>query len=140
MSETYASEAEAAYLCTLEIETTPGVWFEIGEIKGIQQPDGQVEALDRTHMKSPGRAKEKAAGLIDYGTVTYPMNWVPGSTSDAYIRAWRKKGDTRNARITLQPENEQQVFPAHVAGYSGEANVGEIKAASLTLEVDGETV
>lgn len=135
-----ASEAAIAYDCTLQVETVPGsdVWFDIAELKSIMKPNPQVDRQEVTHMKSPGRAREFKAGLKDYGTVNYGINYIANGQVDNYIEEWFDEGDTRRVRLLVMPFNATRTFPAHPTGYPAEAGVGEVYEAELELSVDGE--
>lgn len=135
----FLSEVPIAYKCSLEVETTwmANDWVELAEIKNAVKPHPTVDAVDVTHMRSPGRAKEKKAGLADYGSVDYDLNWIPNGLTDEYIEVWRESGETRRTRLTLRPGGATRTFPSHVEDYTGEAQVGEAMTAQLTLSVDG---
>lgn len=137
-----ASETEVAYECTLEVETFAGsgVYFELAEIKTVMKPNPQVEQVDVTHMKSPGRAREKKAGMIDYGTVTYGINWVPNGDTDDFIENWIDSGETRSTRLTVNPFGATRTYPSHPVGYPAEAEVGQPYEATIELSVDGAVV
>ncbi len=136
-----ASEAVVGFDVTLEAETSSGsgVFTELAEITNVTPPNAQVNDVEVTHMKSPGRAREFRPGLTDYGTATFEMNWIPSSATDNFILAWRADGSTRAVKVTY-PDGEVDTFPAYPQGYETGAQIGEKLSATLTLKVAGAVV
>jgi len=71
------------------------VLTELVEVKGFTLPNGTVEQLDATHLKSPNRRREKIAGMIDDGDLVVRLNYVPGSPTDLLIMQAFTEGDIR---------------------------------------------
>ena len=71
------------------------VLTELVEVKGFTLPNGEVEQLDATHLKSPNRRREKIAGMIDDGDLEVRLNYVPGSATDLLIMQAFTEGDIR---------------------------------------------
>lgn len=134
-----ASEAVVAFDVTVEVETATGsgVYQELAEITNVTPPNAQVNQVEVTHMKSPGRAREYKPGLTDYGSVTCEMNWIPSSVTDLFLLDWRADGTTRSMRLTY-PDGETDTFPASFEGYEVGAQIGEKLSATLTAKVAGD--
>ena len=73
-----------------------GALTELIEVKGFTLPNGTVEQLDATHLKSPNRRREKIAGMIDDGDLVVRLNYVPGSATDLLIMQAFTEGDIRS--------------------------------------------
>jgi len=121
---------------TVEVETTTGVWFELGLVGNVTPPNEQVDEVDITHMKSPDATRQFIQGLANPGDMTMDINYVPGNDTDEYIIAWRASRETRNVRITY-PTDVVDTFPAFVKGYAPSLAVGDKSGAQLTLKVAG---
>lgn len=135
-----ASAALIAYGSTLEVETAPGsgIFTTIAEIKSVSKPNPSVDEAEVTHMTSPGRAKEFIAGLADYGEIEFDINWVPSSSTDIFIEAWRSSGLNRSVRVTYGQTTAKDTFLAFVKGYEAGASApGEVLSGTLTLRVAG---
>jgi hypothetical protein len=121
----------------LEIETSTGVWYKIGEVRGITPPNAQASEEDATHMESPGGMIETIQGLTDPGDMSLEMNYRPGDAKDVYILAWRTAATNRNARITYST-GAVDTFPSFVKGYTpGQMTPKGILVNTLTLRVAG---
>lgn len=129
-----------AYGSTLEVENAAGsgVFVKIAKIKSVTKPNPSTDEVETTHMESPGRAKEFEAGLSDYGTIDYDLNWEPGGTTDTFIEAWRASGETRATRVKYGNTAVRDTFPAFVQSYEAGASApGELLTGTLTLRVAG---
>lgn len=73
-----------------------GALTELVEVVSFTLPNGTVEQLDATHLKSPNRRREKVAGMIDDGDLQVTLNYVPGSATDLLIMQAFTEGDTRS--------------------------------------------
>lgn len=134
-----ATEAEIAYEMGLEVETAAGsgVYFELGEVTEIPEPNEQVDQQEATHMKSPGRRKEFVAGLTDPGDMAIQGNYIHGSPTDAFIKAWRLSGENRSTRIVFEDATGTE-FPSFVTGYDKPHSVGQVRKFTLNLKVAGD--
>lgn len=77
------------------------VLTQLGEIITLTPPDPVTADIEATHMQSPNRRKEYISGLIEDGSGTFEMNYVPGSATDALIRAAQSDGKARSYKIVL---------------------------------------
>lgn len=77
-------------------DNNSGSLTELVEVKSFTLPNGTVEQLDATHLKSPGRRREKIAGMIDDGDLSVTLNYVPGSVTDLLIMQAFTEGDIRS--------------------------------------------
>lgn len=81
---------------SFKFDNDSNVLTELVEVKSFTLPNGTVEQLDATHLKSPNRRREKVAGMIDDGDLVVTMNYVPGSATDLLIMQAFTEGDTRS--------------------------------------------
>ena len=137
-----ASDAIIGYGTTFSVETVAGngIYVELAEITNLTPPNMSVDDIEVTHMQSPDRTKEFIAGLADPGEMSLEMNFIPGSSSDDLILAWRAAGDTRSCRIDYADNSAVDTFPAYVKSYSSTMGVAEALKASLSLKVAGAVV
>lgn len=92
---------------------------ELVEVVSFPLPDDEVDDVEVTHLKSPGKRREYISGLIDGGTVDVELNWIPGSVTDALIRTAKAAGDTRTIVFTVPDGDDgwEITTSAYVKGY-----------------------
>ncbi len=106
-------------------DNNSGALTELVEVVSFTLPNGQTEQLDATHLKSPGRRREKVAGMIDDGDLTVVINYIPGEATDLLLSQAHTEGDTRSC-------------DAFVSGYDrGEIVADGIKQATVTFTLSG---
>jgi hypothetical protein len=100
------TEARIGWGGELHVSTdaTEANLVELVEVVECGFPSDEVDEVEATHLKSPGRRKEFISGLIDGGTFTATMNYVPGSATDLLLTAAKDAGDARAIRIVV-PDN-----------------------------------
>lgn len=135
------SDAIPGYGTGFFVEDAAGsdVFVEMGEVTEVTPPDESTEQIDVTHMKSPGRTREFAQGMIDAGQGSFGINWIPGNPTDVFLRAWRASGETRACRIDY-PNDTRDTFPAFITGVSKTMPVADKLAATINLKIAGEVV
>lgn len=123
---------------------TPSVLTEIAEIISITPPNPQTDAVESTHFKSPGRAREYVPGLIEFGEIQIGINYVAGGASDLIVTGAQADDDARPAKIVI-PTNAVGVpsglwgfsFNAIVTGYEKDIPIDDRMTAIITLRVAG---
>lgn len=118
----------------------PATLVQLVEVTAFPFPEDQVADVKATHMLSPGRREEYIAGLIDGGTGDVVMNYVPGSATDALIRAALAAGDARAFRIhLLQPDATYYEIDVTVIvkGYKRSAPIDNRMDATMTVRFTG---
>jgi hypothetical protein len=113
---------------------TPTSFTYLAEIYDITPPSSTIDQLDVTHMQSPDRNREFIPGLSDPGEFSFEMNYVPGSTSDASLRA--AKGKRKWCRVTF-PNGRQLLFFASLQTYEPAAPTDDKMTASVSFKVSG---
>lgn len=121
-------------------DNNSGTLTEWVEVKGFTLPNGTVEQLDATHLKSPNRRREKVAGMIDDGDLTVRLNYVPGSTTDVNIMQAFTEGDLRDymAVVPRATTDWEITGTAFIAGVDrGEITPDGIMEVTVTLTLSG---
>lgn len=114
---------------------------ELSEVVSFTLPNGQVEQIDATHLKSPNRHREFIAGMIDDGDLSVVLNYVPGGASDALIREAKADGKTRAfmAVVPRATANWEVNGTGIVTGWDrGEVVADGVMRGTLTLKVSGD--
>lgn len=137
-----ATNASLGYGSTFEmwnVDAGPPAYVTLAEVFAITPPNESTDLVDVTHMQSPDRRRETIAGFTDGGEGTVEMNFVPGSATDALIRAVRTAGDNVSCRITF-PNGATWTFDASVTGYEIDNPVDDRMTATLTFAASGSVV
>jgi predicted secreted protein len=133
------TEASIGYGTLLEVSTDNEVtWHPVGEVTNITPPSDAVDAVDATHMQSPGRTREFIAGLSDPGECSIEQNFVPGSDAEVRLRAIKAAGTRAKWRITW-PNAVSWRFTGFITGIEATAPVDDKMAATVTIKVTGAT-
>lgn len=114
-------------------------WTELAFVGDVEMPDEQVDEVEVTHMKSPGRRKQFIAGLNDGGEVGVPMNYIPGSATDMLLRSIKTSGEQVLIEITLPAPSGQtavpETFSGYLSGYARTAPVNDKMTATATFRL-----
>jgi predicted secreted protein len=130
------TEADLGYGLTYEIYHN-GLYVKVAELYDLQPGEETADRVDATHYESPGRRRERIAGLIDVGTGTGSFNFKPNNSTHQMLRARKLAADATNHRITY-PDGETCVYPAIVTGISQALPIDDRMTASFTFEVSGD--
>jgi predicted secreted protein len=119
-----------------------GVLTELEEILSVTPPNPQVDDVEATHFKSPGRRREYISGLIEDGEGVFEMNYVPGSDTDELIREALEAGDDREYKIVVPDGDFGWAISGTciVKGYERNIPIDDRMTASLTVRFTGETL
>jgi hypothetical protein len=138
---TYASEATIGYLAEWRIgmdNGSPETMVAVAQVATIQFGDMNAPVINKTHLRSPGRAHEKIATIRDLGpfTMTGQLNMKHGSHNNAGGDGFLTPGGMialhrglveRNMEIELNDGSPETVLPFR--GVINSLNLGQ-----LTLE------
>lgn len=137
--------AEIGYGLTLAVSdaapaTTPS--NTIGNITSFTPPAPTRDIIDVTSASSPNMAREFIAGLIDYGTATFEMNFEPGDALDTLLRTISLERAPRTWRASYGQYTpaETITFRAFLTAYEPSSPFDDKMTASVTLKVTGEPV
>lgn len=114
---------------------------ELVEVVSFTLPNSTTETLDATHLKSPGRKREKIAGLIDDGDIQIVVNYIPGGATDVLVRAAKAAGDARDfmAVIPRETANWEIEGAGIVTGWDrGEIVADGVMRGTITLTISGD--
>jgi len=125
---------------TFQVENAAGsgVYVALAELTSMTPPSATVDQIDVTNMDSPDLTREYIGGFSDPGECSMGMNFVPGSTTDDFIFAWRLANDVRSCKITW-PNAVVWTFSGFITGYEIEAPFDDKMSATLTLKVSSST-
>jgi len=141
------TEARIGWGGELHVSTdnTEANLVELVEVVECGFPSDEVDEVEATHLKSPGRRKEYIAGLIDGGEFTATMNYVPGSATDLLLTAAKVAGTTRCIRIVIPDDSGtgaadwNMVTHAFIKKYAPDSMTTAAKITStVTFRVTGD--
>lgn len=89
----------------LSTDNTEANLVELAEVVDTDFPQDEAAEEEATHLKSPGKRKEFLQGLIDGGSCSVTMNYVPGSATDLLLTAAKEVGTTRKVRFVIPDES-----------------------------------
>jgi len=130
--------AEIGYGLTFGVESSPGSgsYTTLAQVFNVVPPSATVDQVDVTNYGSASRTREFVAGLSDPGSVSVEMNYTAGSTTDAFILAWRASGLNRSCRITYA-DGATVTFSGTVESYTPSAPLDDKKTATLGIKASG---
>lgn len=111
----------------------------VAEITAISIPASETAEVEATHFTSADRRREYIAGLIEDGEGTFEMNLVPGSTSDATIRAAQAAGATRAYEIVIpKPSGTWKITGSCIVRkYERNVPIDDKMTATMTVRFTG---
>jgi len=104
------SEATISWGSEFWLADKDGTLVELDEVTEMPSEQDEGDDVDVTHFKSPGRRKEYKAGLIEPGTSTLSMNWLPGSPTHLLIMDAHASGEPRAYREIISDGTENKVW------------------------------
>jgi len=114
---------------------------ELIQVKSFTLPQDEVEQVETSHLKSPGRRREYAPGMIEGGEFEVVLNFRAGSDTDQLLAAALVAGDNRDFKAVI-PERGTPVWDIEgeciIAGYDrGEVNIDDAMEATVTCKITG---
>jgi len=118
---------------------TPGALTELAEVFALTPPNEQVDDVETTHYKSPGRTREYIQGLIDAGEADVQMNYSPGSATDILIRGAKAAGNRAYKIELLDDAGDiwEITGNCYVKGYEREIPIDDRMTATMTVRFAG---
>ncbi|EGI55100.1 hypothetical protein SUS17_2109 [Sphingomonas sp. S17] len=136
------SEAQIAWGGEFWLANAQNVLVELDEVVEINPPEDAADDVTVTHMKSPGKRVERKPGMIDPGTGTAVLNYIPGSPTDILVR-----GAMHKVRAFKQViPDEDGAGKVQIEGFlyiksrSRPMKVGELMQTTLNLQFTGNSV
>lgn len=115
------------------------VLTKIAELIEIGLPNPQVDEVEATHFESPDRAKEYIPGLTDNGEITFGINFIAGSATDALITEAISSGEVRAMEVIVPAGTGSQTFAfsGMIRGYEKSVPINDRQTATVTVRVNG---
>lgn len=125
------SDAIAALNTTLSyvVSTGPVVKSEVINVVSINAPDGEMGKAETGHLKST--IKTKRPTLLDPGTVSLTIQWIPKDTVHQAVRALYYAKEQKTWEITYSDGSEDE-FEGFITKFTPSAGGNE---ENLTAEV-----
>lgn len=115
---------------------SPEVYTSITEVTNISGPGGGASEIDTTDLNST--AKEFRLGLVDNGSITLSLNFIPANVQHALLRTKSISGVSTNFRLTFTDSPATLwTFAAFVQELSIENGVDGVTTGSVTLRITG---
>lgn len=136
----YSSEGNIGYGAQWKIgqKNSPESFVAVAQVDTIQFGDMTAGIINKTHLRSPGRAHEKIATIRDMGpfTMTGTLNMAHGSQNNAGgdgfttggLIAIHRSLEERNQQIVL-PTSPEVTLPFR--GVISKLNLGELSLEGL---------
>lgn len=117
------------------------VLTELVQVKSFTLPQDEVEQVETSHLKSPGRRREYAPGMIEGGEFEVVLNFRAGSDTDTLCQDALNDGLNRDFKAVI-PERGIPVWDVEgecvVVGYDrGEVNIDDAMESTLTCKITG---
>jgi len=114
---------------------------ELLQVKSFTLPQDEVEQVETSHLKSPGRRREYAPGMIEGGEFEVVLNFRAGSDTDQLLAEALVAGDNRDFKAVI-PERGVPVWDIEgeciISGYDrGEVNIDDAMEATVTCKITG---
>jgi predicted secreted protein len=115
--------------------------IQVGETLGLPLPERTKETIDATHQNSDGGWREFIGGLKDGGEMTIDVNYVPGDTGQAAMRAAFAYDGAVYLLMTCPTVPPTQLnFRAIAIGDSGDMPFDDKMTGTFTLKVTGPPI
>lgn len=118
---------------------TPATFTPIAELRSLKRDGPKQEEIDVTNhnQATVSRCMEFIMGLIDPGSASLGISWVPGNTSHRLLWDDLIAGTKRDYKIELFDSSETEAFSAFVMDCSREFPVDDVLSADIELRVTG---
>jgi hypothetical protein len=133
-----ASAAVAGIGTQLKIGDGGGseVFTTIGEVKDITGPAVTVDIVEVTNMDSPSFFKEYIPTLKDGGEVTFDVNYIGTSTTQAQLVTDYGNRTRRNFQlVTTHASPKTIAFAAYITNLSHSFPIADAVKRSVTLRI-----
>ena len=132
--------AKTGYLGEFWLGNTTNVLTELIEVVSFSLPNGEVETVEATHLKSPNRRREFISGMIEDGELEVVLNYVPGSTTDVLILGALTSGMDKSYKAVIPrlTANWNITGTCIVTGYDrGSVEADGKMEATMTVRLTG---
>jgi hypothetical protein len=138
----YSSDANIGYGAELRVgqdDGSPETFIAIAQVASVQFGEMSAGIINKTHLRSPGRAHEKLATIRDLGafTITGQLNMKHGSHNNAGGDGFTSGGlisihrnlEERNFELEIPDGSPVTVLPFR--GVISSLNLGELSLEGL---------
>jgi hypothetical protein len=136
----YPTEAMLGYTTTLERGSTAdaatAVFTQVGEVTDLTVFDASRDTVEVTNHRSPGFALEFIPGLIDFGSASFELNWVPARPITEDLMNDFQSAGNRAWRITL-PDLTEISFLGALSSINATAPVKDVMKLSCEIKLSG---
>ena len=135
-----ASTAVATRGLTLKRGNTasPVGYTEVGEILGWSKSGPEQEMIDVTHLKSDNEYREFIGGMINGGTHTFEMNWIPDNVQQVLLQTDIDAHTKRSWQVVINnPTTATLTFSAYVQSFSASGDLSSQLTGTLVLQQSG---
>jgi hypothetical protein len=134
-----ATEAVAAFGTVLKLgdggETE--VFTSIGEVTDLNHSGYSATTEDATHHESPSATMESIATLIDPGSISGTLNWVPGDTANLAVEAAMKTRAKKNFEMSNTTMSRRWIFAGIVTSFDRAFPVQGKATATFEIRITG---
>lgn len=117
--------------------STP-VWTQILGPGDFDLPNGERQRIDVTSHSSPDGRMEYISGLIDTGTFSVPVDWIPDSPQDVLLFELYTSVPAELIQLEITPAGgTAEVYAAEVTNYARSAPVNGKATATATFSLNG---
>jgi hypothetical protein len=115
---------------------SPETFTAIAEVTNITGPNLTLNTEDATHMESPDATMEFIPALIDPGTLSFTVHFLPTNTTQTDLITDLKTRVIRNFQLVCNdPLTTTWSFAAYVTGFNLTAPIAGKFTADVTLKV-----
>lgn len=132
------TNALLGYGILYEISDGAGGWTEVAEVTDLAPPNQQVEEVEASHLRSPGKTREFIPGWNDPGEASLTINWIPGDGTDTLIRGLKATAARRSHRITW-PNGFTWTFSGFIKGFEPASPMDDRMTGVVAIRVTGDT-
>lgn len=133
-----ASDATSAYGCLLKAGDGAGteVFTTIAEVTSFSYSGMEASFIDVTHMTSPNAIREVIPSLIEPGTISFEMNFVPDSATHDAIRTDLAARTKRNFKLVFTDATPSTwSFSGYYKSFAVNGEVGGKLQASASIQL-----
>lgn len=116
---------------------------EIANVTGVTLPEIETGEVETTNLRSADRTKTYRPTLRDPGTVSFELNHVPASATDALLRGFSDSGETRPVEIGI-PDADGVVVATYAFGgfvrtikYPDLSGAEDLQTANVSIRISG---
>lgn len=122
----------------------PVVYGTVANVSSIDDLGAETDSLDVSALDSPGAAREKVAGMLDYGQLSCEVNWDPSQPTHDHVTGIEKLQRDRETvpwRVvfTQVTPNIRVSFSGFIQSFKKSIPFDDKMTAALNIEVDGDS-